>query len=296
MNIKIYYNPKELLNAAGAGWVWEVVFLIIMMGLTISFVIEVFKIQKKEKPDFFGIIWKTIVIVILYRFLPDAIERTMNFVNSTVSSERLDKEFYKAFSLFSSNLSQTEIISKELPQGCPMFVDITLMQSGISFISAYSFQYFSKMFLFFMMMSVWIIKEIVFSWSWPVLMSINMIGLCAALAVPAFPNQGFGSVGSFFKSVAVFSLWPVIYSVFIFVTGDALTEIMKLTQSTLLCPTSFEVGKKTIISMSGIIFMAFGIGYIPILSRKIVFSSQIKELVTNVRASKVTEIIKNKVR
>ena len=49
MDVIIHYNPRTLLASAGAGWVWEVTFLIILVGLTLSFVSEVFKIQKKEK-------------------------------------------------------------------------------------------------------------------------------------------------------------------------------------------------------------------------------------------------------
>ena len=66
MNFNICYNPKTLLGSAGVGWLWSVVFIVISIGLAISFVTEVFKIQKSEKPDFFGVAWKGALIILLY--------------------------------------------------------------------------------------------------------------------------------------------------------------------------------------------------------------------------------------
>ena len=295
MDIVIYYNPRTLLNAAGVGWVWDVVFLIILIGLTLSFVSEVFKIQKKEKPDFIGVIWKTVFIVLSYSFLPQMIAGTMNFVNSTVSSQELDIEFYKAFSMFSANLTSAGTISSEIPDGCPKNIDVTLMNAGIQFVSSYSFQYFAKLFLFILMVTVWVVKEVVFSWGWGVLMSINMIGLCSALVMPAFPGQGFGSLGSFFRSVASLSLWPVLYSVFIIITGDSLVNTFRITQKTLSCPTVYEVGRDTVTSMSGIIFMAGGIALIPYFSGKIVHSSQAGGFISGIKETRLVKIMFQKV-
>ncbi len=291
MDIVIYYNPRTLLNAAGAGWVWDVVFLIILVGLTLSFVSEVFKIQKKEKPDFIGVVWKTVFIVLMYRFLPQAIAGTMNFVSSTVASQELDVEFYKAFSMFSVNLASSGTIATKIPDGCPKNIDITLMNAGFQFVSSYSFQYFVKLFLFILMVTVWVVKEVVFSWGWPVMMSINMIGLCSALVMPSFPGQNFGSVGSFFKSVAVLSLWPVLYSVFIIIAGDALAGIFRITQKTLSCPTVYQVGIDTVTSISGIMFMAGGIAMIPYFSSKIVHSSQADNFISGIKEARLVKIM-----
>jgi hypothetical protein len=295
MDIAIYYNPRTLLNAAGAGWVWDVVFLIILIGLTLSFVSEVFKIQKKEKPDFVGVVWKTVFIVLLYLFLPQIIAGTMNFVSSTISSQQLDTEFYKAFSMFSANLTSSGTVATEIPDGCPKNIDVTLMNAGVQFVSSYSFQYFAKLFLFILMVTVWVIKEVIFAWGWPVMMSINMIGLCSALVMPAFPGQNFGSVGSFFKSVAVLSLWPVLYSVFIIITGDALVNTFKITQKTLSCPTFYEVGRETVTSISGIIFMAGGIALIPYFSNKLVHSSQAGDFISGIKETRFVKIVTQKV-
>lgn len=296
MNIKIYYNPKTLLQAANAEWVWDVVFIIILIGLTISFVVEVFKIQKKEKPDFFGIAWKTILIVLLYTSLPALIEKTMNFVNSTITSEELDSEFYKTFSLYSANLSGSSSMQAQNDATCPQNFDISLMQAGFVVTSSYYFQYFAKLFIFILMVSVWVSKEILFSWAWPVMMSINMIGLCAALVIPAFPGKGFGSLGSFFRSVAIFSLWPVIYSVFIVISGSALTEVFKATRSLISCPSVFEIGKNTVVSISGIMFMALGIALVPYISSKTVNSSEVSNIITSIKSSPLTEIITRRVK
>ncbi|HQJ59905.1 MAG TPA: hypothetical protein PKV35_02845 [bacterium] len=296
MNINIYYNPKTLLQQAGAGWVWDVTFLIILIGLTISFVVEVFKIQKKGNPDFTGVIWKTVIIVLMYTSLPGLIEKTMNFVNSTITSSELDNEFYKAFSLYSANLSGTGKKSEINPETCPSNFDATLVQAGFQLISSYYFQYFAKLFVFILLVSVWVVKELIFSWAWPVMMSINMIGLCAALTIPAFPSKGFGSVGSFFKSVAVFTLWPVIYSVFIVITKDALIATFKLAQSCIVCPEVFEVGKNTIVSISGILFFALGIALVPFISSKIVNSPEVNTIVANIKSSPIIEIVSKRVK
>lgn len=269
MDVKIYYNPKTLLESAGTGWIWEVTFLIILIGLTISFVSEVFKIQKKEKPDFFGVVWKTAMIVLLYRYLPDTIEKTMDFVNTAVSSADLDEQFYKVFSIMNATLTQT-YSTENFPSGCPATQNVTIMNTGVGYLSAYFFQYFLKVMIFYIMLSIWVAKEIVFSWAWPVFMSLNMIGLCAALVIPAFPNQGFGSIGSFFKSLAAFSLWPVIYSVFIFICEKPLIKVFEITRKSLACPTSYEVGQSTVITISGTVFMALMIVIIPWFSKKIV--------------------------
>jgi hypothetical protein len=296
MNINIYYNPKTLLQAAGAGWVWDVTFIIILIGLTISFVVEVFKIQKKGNPDFSGVVWKTVIIVLLYTSLPGLIEKTMNFVNSTITSSELDNEFYKAFSLYSTNLSSLGSKQETAMQNCPQSFDVTLVQAGFNLISSYYFQYFAKLFIFILLVSVWVVKELIFSWAWPVMMSINMIGLCAALVVPAFPSKGFGSVGSFFKSVAVFSLWPVIYSVFIVITKDALISTFKLAQSCIVCPEVFEVGRNTVVAISGILFFALGIALVPFISSKIVNSSEVNTIMTNIKASPIIEIVSKRVK
>ncbi len=296
MNINIYYNPKTLLQAAGAGWVWDVTFLIILIGLTISFVVEVFKIQKKGNPDFSGVVWKTVIIVLLYTSLPGLIEKTMNFVNSTITSSELDNEFYKAFSLYSANLSGTGNKSETNPEICPSNFDATLVQAGFQLISSYYFQYFAKLFVFILLVSVWVIKELIFSWAWPVMMSINMIGLCAALVIPAFPGKGFGSVGSFFKSVAVFTLWPVIYSAFIVITKDALILTFKLAQSCIVCPEVFEVGRNTVLATTGILFFALSIALVPFISSKIVNSSEVNSIVANIKSSPIMEIVAKRVK
>jgi hypothetical protein len=295
MDIKIYYNPRTLLDAAGVGWVWDVVFLIILIGLTLSFVSEVFKIQKKEKPDFIGVVWKTVFIVLMYSFLPQIIAGTMSFVSSTVSSQELDAEFYKAFSMFSVNLASSGTVATKIPDGCPQNIDVTLMNAGIQFVSSYSFQYFAKLFLFILMVTVWVVKEVIFSWGWPVMMSINMIGLCSALVMPAFPGQTFGSLGSFFKSVAALSLWPVLYSVFIIITGEALAVTFRITQKTLVCPTVYQVGRDTVTSMSGIVFMAGSVAMIPYFSNKIVHSSQAGELISGIKETRFVKILTQKV-
>lgn len=296
MNINIYYNPKTLLQAAGAGWVWDVTFLIILIGLTISFVVEVFKIQKKGNPDFSGVVWKTVIIVLLYTSLPGLIEKTMNFVNSTITSSELDNEFYKAFSLYSANLSGTGNKSETNPEICPSNFDATLVQAGFQLISSYYFQYFAKLFVFILLVSVWVIKELIFSWAWPVMMSINMIGLCAALVIPAFPGKGFGSVGSFFKSVTVFTLWPVIYSAFIVITKDALILTFKLAQSCIVCPEVFEVGRNTVLATTGILFFALSIALVPFISSKIVNSSEVNSIVANIKSSPIMEIVAKRVK
>lgn len=268
MNIKIYYNPQTLLQAAGAGWVWDVTFIIILIGLTISFVTEVFKIQKKTNPDFAGVVWKTILIVLLYRYLPSLIEGTIAHVNSFSSTKELDSAFYKTFSILSGNLNQIDV--DNLPDGCPPDADIGFLNFTMKYFLSQIWNFIIRFILFLCLVVVWVTKEVMFSWAWPTLMSLNMLGLCAALVMPAFPGQGFGSVGSFFKSVATFMLWPVIYSVFMFIVGDALTVVFAKLGSSLLCPTSYEFGKLTVLAVTGSIFMAYGIKSIPRIAESII--------------------------
>ncbi len=266
MDVIIHYNPRTLLASAGAGWVWEVTFLIILVGLTLSFVSEVFKIQKKEKPDFAGVVWKTAFIVLLYRYLPNIIERTMTSVS--ISTEDLDAAFYQTFSILSGDLNQ--VTKTTIPEGCPAGFETGILDLTMGYILAQFWNFATRMVLFVCLVIVWVVKEVIFTWAWPTLMSINMVGLCAALVMPAFPRQGFGSVGSFFKSVATFALWPVIYNIFMFIVGGALIAVFQNLQATLACPTTYEFGKTTVLAITGSLFMAFGIKSIPKMAESVI--------------------------
>ncbi|HSW59756.1 MAG TPA: hypothetical protein VLJ60_03100, partial [bacterium] len=219
-----------------------------------------------------------------------------DFINSTITSRELDNEFYKTFSLYSANLSGSGLKQNLDIENCPANFDVSLVQAGFQLISSYYFQYFAKLFIFFLMVMVWVVKELIFSWAWPVMMSINMIGLCAALTIPAFPDKGFGSVGSFFRSVAVFTLWPVIYSVFIVITKDALIQTFKLAQSCVVCPEVFEVGRNSVMSVAGILFMVLGIGLVPYISSKVVNSQGINTILANIKSSPIIEIVTKRVK
>ncbi len=283
MNFNISYNPKTLLESAGVGWLWSIVFIVISIGLTISFVTEVFKIQKSEKPDFFGVAWKGVLIILLYIYLPDFIEKIMLVTYDFPVVAELDAEFFKAFSLYSSNLSMIPGFSGSVPESCPQFADPLLGEAGTAFVTSFYFQYFARLSVFFLMFFVWSAKEILFSYAWGTLMALNMVGLCFALVFPAFPNRGFGSVGSFFRSVAVFALWPVLYAVFIFITGKAQVEIMKLASEIGACPYSFRIDRDTVTVVSGLVFMGLGIAGIPFIAAKTAGSEQLKSTVLNIK-------------
>ena len=283
MNLNICYNPRTLLESAGVGWLWSVVFIVISIGLAISFVTEIFKIQRSEKPDFTGVAWKSVLIILLYIYLPDMIEKTMLVTYQFPIVAELDEEFFKAFSRYSSNLSMATGLSADLPDQCPQFSDPLLGEAGTSLITSFYFQYFSKLAVFLLMFFVWTAKEVIFSYGWGTLMSLNMIGLCFALVFPAFPNQGFASVGSFFRSIAVFALWPVLYAVFIFITGKAQVEIMRLAFEICRCPYSFAMNRDTVTVVSGLLFMGLGIAGIPVFAAKAVGSEQLESTITNIK-------------
>ena len=283
MNLNICYNPRTLLESAGVGWLWSVVFIVISIGLAISFVTEIFKIQRSEKPDFTGVAWKSVLIILLYIYLPDMIEKTMLVTYQFPIVAELDEEFFKAFSRYSSNLSMATGLSADLPDQCPQFSDPLLGEAGTSLITSFYFQYFSKLAVFLLMFFVWTAKEVIFSYGWGTLMSLNMIGLCFALVFPAFPNQGFASVGSFFRSIAVFALWPVLYAVFIFITGKAQVEIMRLAFEICRCPYSFAMNRDTVTVVSGLLFMGLGIAGIPVFAAKTVGSEQFKSTFANIK-------------
>ena len=296
MDFNICYNPKTLLESAGAGWLWEAVFIVVSIGLTISFVVEIFKIQKSEKPDFTGVAWKSVLIVVLYRFLPDFIEETMKAISDFPVVAELDEEFFKAFSLYASNLMMTAEVPASDTESCPVFSNPAPADAGTAFFTAFYFQYFSKLFVFLLMLFVWVAKEVVFSFGWGTLMSLNMVGLCFALVFPAFPNQGFASVGSFFRSAAVFALWPVLYSVFLFITGKAQVEIMKLAQELCVCPHTFRIGKETVVVISGLLFNGLGIAGIPLFASRTAGSEQIKSAAVNIKNIALTQIDRYRVK
>ena len=296
MNFNIRYNPKILLESAGAGWLWEVVFIVISVGLAISFVVEIFKIQKSERPDFWGVAWKSVLIVVLYRYLPDIIDKTMQVTYSFPVVSELDEEFYKAFSLYSSHLYMSAEPHSSAGASCPAFANPALSEAETAFVTAFYFQYFFKLAVFLLMFSVWVAKEVVFSYGWGTLMSLNMVGLCFALVFPAFPDQGFGSVGSFFRSVAVFALWPVLYSVFLFITGKAQVEIMKLAQDICECPYTFKIGRDTVTVVSGLLFTGIGIAGIPYFASKTVGSEQIKSAALNIKTIAFAQIDRYRVK
>jgi uncharacterized membrane protein YgcG len=283
MDIVINYNPKILLQEAGAGWVWDVVFLIILIGLTLSFVSEVFKIQKKDKPDFIGVVWKTIFIVLMYTSLPGFLTKYMPALITTSSTTELDSSFKRTFDILKGDLgsipqdpdSPDPAVSsgrrKQVNYGpkCPPPAKIGLMSFDSGALTNLFWVFLSKGLLFLCLVVTWAVKEVIFTWAWPTLMSINMIGLCAALAIPAFPRQGFGSIGAFFKSVATLALWPVMYRVFMEIVGKSLAISFQNLERALSCPTVFSFGHEVVLAFSGAIFMAFGIKMIPKLAESV---------------------------
>ena len=296
MNFNICYNPKTLLESAGVGWLWSVVFIVISVGLAISFVTEIFKIQKSEKPDFAGVAWKAALTVLLYLYLPDFIEKIMLVTYRFPIVEELDEEFFKAFSLYSSNLLMIHGFSESAASTCPQFSDPLLGEAGTALITSFYFQYFCKLTVFLLMLFVWTAKEVIFSYGWGTLMSLNMVGLCFALVFPAFPNQGFASIGGFFRSTAVFALWPVLYAVFIFITGKAQVEIMKLASEICACPYSFRIDRDTVSVISGLLFTGLSIAMIPILASKVAGSEQLKSTAANIKTIAVSQIDRYRVK
>ena len=296
MNFNICYNPKTLLESAGVGWLWSVVFIVISVGLAISFVIEIFKIQKSEKPDFAGVAWKAALTVLLYLYLPDFIEKIMLVTYQFPIVAELDEEFFKAFSLYSSNLLMIQGFSESTTAACPQFSDPLLGEAGTMLITSFYFQYFCKLAVFLLMLFVWTAKEVIFSYGWGTLMSLNMVGLCFALVFPAFPNQGFASIGGFFRSTAVFALWPVLYAVFIFITGKAQVEIMKLASEICACPYSFRIDRDTVSVISGLLFTGLSIAMIPILASKVAGSEQLKSTAANIKTIAVSQIDRYRVK
>lgn len=290
MNLNICYNPKTLLESAGVGWLWSVVFIVISVGLAISFVTEIFKIQKSEKPDFAGVAWKAALTVLLYLYLPDFIEKIMLVTYRFPIVAELDKEFFKAFSLYSSNLLMISGFSESTPSACSQFSDPLLGEAGTALITSFYFQYFCKLAVFLLMLFVWTAKEVIFSYGWGTLMSLNMVGLCFALVFPAFPDQGFASIGGFFRSIAVFALWPVLYAVFIFITGKAQVEIMKLASEICLCPYSFRIDRDTVSVISGLLFTGLSITLIPLFASKAAGSEQLKNAVANIKTITLSHI------
>ena len=290
MNLNICYNPKTLLESAGVGWLWSVVFIVISVGLAISFVTEIFKIQKSEKPDFAGVAWKAALTVLLYLYLPDFIEKIMLVTYKFPIVEELDEEFFKAFSLYSSNLLMISDFSGDISASCPQFSDPMLGEAGTTLITSFYFQYFCKLAVFLLMLFVWTAKEVIFSYGWGTLMSLNMVGLCFALVFPAFPDQGFASIGGFFRSIAVFALWPVLYAVFIFITGKAQVEIMKLASEICACPYSFRIDRDTVSVISGLLFTGLSIALIPFFASKAAGSEQIKNAVANIKTITLSHI------
>ena len=290
MNLNICYNPKTLLESAGVGWLWSVVFIVISVGLAISFVTEIFKIQKSEKPDFLGVAWKAALTVLLYLYLPDFIEKIMLVTYKFPIVEELDEEFFKAFSLYSSNLLMISGFSGDISASCPQFSDPLLGEAGTALITSFYFQYFCKLAVFLLMLFVWTAKEVIFSYGWGTLMSLNMVGLCFALVFPAFPDQGFASIGGFFRSIAVFALWPVLYAVFIFITGKAQVEIMKLASEICACPYSFRIDRDTVSVISGLLFIGLSIALIPIFASKVAGSEQLKNAAANIKTITLSQI------
>lgn len=290
MNLNICYNPKTLLESAGVGWLWSVVFIVISVGLAISFVTEIFKIQKSEKPDFAGVAWKAVLTVLLYLYLPDFIEKIMLVTYRFPIVAELDEEFFKAFSLYSSDLLMISGFSGDIPASCPQFSDPLLGEAGTALITSFYFQYFCKLAVFLLMLFVWTAKEVIFSYGWGTLMSLNMVGLCFALVFPAFPDQGFASIGGFFRSIAVFALWPVLYAVFIFITGKVQVEIMKLASEICACPYSFRIDRDTVSVISGLLFTGLSIVLIPLFASKAAGSEQLKSAVTNIKTITLSHI------
>jgi len=282
MNIKIYSNPKILLQSAGAGWLWDVVFIVIAIGLVLSFVIEIFKLQRGEKPDFWGLGWKSAVIILLYGFLPQLLENTLDFTNSTETVQELDGEFYNALTALSGNLMMVQEETAATPE-CPPFHDITIANSGIRFLTAFSLQHMTKLLIYILMLSVWTAKEVIYTFGWSTMMSLNTVALCAALTFPAFPNRGFASIGLFFKSTAALILWPVLYSVFIFIVSPAMVGLLKSLGSSFTCPYVYDITRETVISVSGLIFMGLGFVLIPFFAGRIVYSDEARNAAAAIR-------------
>ena len=275
MNIKIYSNPRTLLENAGAGWLWDAVFIVIAIGLVLSFVIEIFKLQRGEKPNFWGVAWKSAIIIILYNFLPQLLESTLDFTSGAETVQELDSEFYNTLEALTGNLMMVQDETLVTPE-CPRFHDITLSNSGIKFLADFSLQYMTKLFIYILMLSIWTAKEVVYTFGWSTMMSLNTIALCAALTFPAFPNHGFASIGLFFKATAALILWPVLYSVFIFIISPAMVELLKNLGKSFTCPYIYNITRETVSAVSGLIFTGLGFIIIPFFAGKIVNSDEAK--------------------
>lgn len=260
MDIKVYYNPEELLSVTGFYWLWNFVFAVILIGLTISFVTEVFKLQKKGNPDFWGVAWKTIIIILLYKYLPGILGSTVGYINSMSGTANLDQAFYKTFEILSGNLNQ--VAPDSVPDNC-VTQDVSWYNVTVGYVMAQTWNFIARFTLFVCIIIAWVVKEMIFTWAWPTLVSINMLGLCIALVIPAFPGQGFGSIGSFLKSVMTLMLWPVMYTIFMFIVGNALQYAFVNLQATLACPSSYEFSRATVLAMTGCLFMGYGIKSIP---------------------------------
>lgn len=273
--MNLNFNPQKLLINAGAGWVWDVTFMIMLAGLAISFITEVFKIQKKNNPDFAGLVWKTAIIIILYKYLPSSVENIAQELNRSMKFSELDGEFFKAFSSVYANLNFSGVTEK-LPDGCPANQNITIMNAGIDYAASYFTQYIQKLILFIIIAGIWISKEIVFSWIWPVLMAVNMLGMCSALVIPSFPGQGFASLGGFFKTLASVSLWPVVYSVIIFICKKPFVEVLEITNEMLKCPSVVSADTNFITALSGTASMLLMIVLTPHLSKRIIDHEGVK--------------------
>lgn len=277
--MNLHFNPQKLLTEAGAGWVWDVTFTIILTGLVISFVAEIFKIQKKGDPDFAGLVWKTCIILILYKFLPGAVEDITEQLNRSLDPVDLDAAFFKAFSAAYSNLNLSSG-TEALPEGCPANQNITLINAGVDYLSSYFTQYIQKLMLFFLIMGIWTFKEIVFSWAWPVFMSVSMLGMCSALVIPSFPGQGFASLGGFFRSLASVSLWPVVYSAMIFICKRPLKEVFDITNELLKCPMFLTSDTSFVTAVAGLSFLLLAIILTPFLSARVISNEGVKGAVS----------------
>ena len=260
---------KGLVSPGGAkNYIFSLMWVLVLIGLVSSFVVEVFKIQKSEKPDFLGVVWKSIIIILAIQFLPGFLDDLYGLIIVNPNSAQVDGSLNNLFNLVAKDQTYQGLYSKECDALMeePSFLNITVKY----FISKF-WMFFLKIILLFFLVMAKIAKIVLLDMLWPIMFSISLYGFFSAIVFGSFPGGGgLKALVPFIKSSVTVALWPLVYVIGIGLLGNTIAESLDNVAKSIMCPALIYFGESFVKAVASCVFLTVFIKMIPKMSELIV--------------------------
>lgn len=262
-------NLKALTAQGGAkNSIFAIMWVLVLIGLASSFVLEVFKIQKGEKPDFMGIVWKSVIIILTVQFLPGFLDTLFNALIVNPESAKVDDALNNLFSLISEDKTHKGLVSTQCAALMeePDFFSIT-----VKFLLSKFWLFGIKFIMLFFLVLAKVSKLILLDLLWPIMFSINLYGFFSSVVYGSFPGGGgIKAVGPFVKSAVTIALWPLIYIIGMELIGTTLSTSLDNVSMSIQCPGMIYFGESVIKAIGSCVFIGIFIKMIPKVAESVV--------------------------